>query len=373
MKNQPADDSQRSAELYKKQISLTEWFANISYADTEKIRAEDNEKRETLRELNQIIGLPYDAPMAQFASAAELADKNPQFAKFLREHGDDHCALRLIPLNPQLPKLRMRGRTVRSAMDWFDEQKINPDDYRADFMRHAGHAKWSAIFVANQHGVFGEVISGSHDQLTQGFYHDGALPHQFGFNFHEWTMAPADPDAPAHAQKIVNFIKVDDAKKRAKLRDKFGAKFAHNYLLGYFETIQNVGCDVEFCDFSRSLGDIYRDFCLDLSDETAKEILHGRGAAAGVARGKVHLVQNADDDFADGEVLVAPMTTPDLVGLMQKSAASITDQGGILSHAAIIARELQKPCVVGTLNATETLRDGQLVEVDGARGTVKLV
>ena len=67
------------------------------------------------------------------------------------------------------------------------------------------------------------------------------------------------------------------------------------------------------------------------------------------------------------------MTTPDLVGLMKKSIAIITDKGGILSHAAIIARELGKPCVVDTGDATMKLRDGQIVEVDGAKGIVKIV
>jgi pyruvate,water dikinase len=58
------------------------------------------------------------------------------------------------------------------------------------------------------------------------------------------------------------------------------------------------------------------------------------------------------------------------VPLMQKAVAIVTDQGGILSHAAIIARELGKPCIVGTGNATKELKNGQLVTVNATNGTV---
>jgi len=67
--------------LYKKQISLTEWFENIKHSDTEALREEDNEKRERLRVLNEIIDLPYDKPY-QF-SALDIAEKNESFLNFL--------------------------------------------------------------------------------------------------------------------------------------------------------------------------------------------------------------------------------------------------------------------------------------------------
>ena len=67
------------------------------------------------------------------------------------------------------------------------------------------------------------------------------------------------------------------------------------------------------------------------------------------------------------------MTTPEFVPLMQKAAAIITDQGGILSHAAIVSRELGKPCITGTENATSLLKDGDMVEVDADEGVVRKV
>ncbi|XXT57084.1 PEP-utilizing enzyme [Sorangium sp. So ce590] len=71
-----------------------------------------------------------------------------------------------------------------------------------------------------------------------------------------------------------------------------------------------------------------------------------------------------------GEVLVAPMTSPDWVPTIRRAATLVTDSGGMTCHAAIVSRELRIPCVVGTRSATRTLRDGELVTVDGAHGKV---
>jgi pyruvate,water dikinase len=72
----------------------------------------------------------------------------------------------------------------------------------------------------------------------------------------------------------------------------------------------------------------------------------------------------------DGEVLVAPTTSPDWVPTLRRAAAVVTDTGGMTCHAAIVTRELGVPCVVGTGSATRALHDGDVVVVDGSRGTV---
>ena len=71
--------------------------------------------------------------------------------------------------------------------------------------------------------------------------------------------------------------------------------------------------------------------------------------------------------------MVATMTFPNFIPAMEKAAAFVTDEGGILCHAAIVAREMKKPCIIGTKIATQVLHDGQLVEVDAKRGIVKIL
>ena len=101
-------------------------------------------------------------------------------------------------------------------------------------------------------------------------------------------------------------------------------------------------------------------------------LVQGLAASAGRASGVVRVLQSPDqgDRLQSGEVLVAPMTSPDWVPTMRRAAAIVTDGGGMTCHAAIVSRELGVPAVVGARTATTVLRDGELVTVDGAQGTV---
>ena len=101
-------------------------------------------------------------------------------------------------------------------------------------------------------------------------------------------------------------------------------------------------------------------------------LLTGLGAAPGIVAGRVRRLRAAADGarLEAGEVLVAPMTSPDWVPTMRRAAALVTDGGGVTCHAAIASRELRVPCVVGTRTAMQVLRDGELVTVDATSGTV---
>ena len=103
-----------------------------------------------------------------------------------------------------------------------------------------------------------------------------------------------------------------------------------------------------------------------------RPLVHGLGASPGVASGKVRVLQSPDDEASmqRGDVLVTRMTSPDWVPIMRRAAAIVTDAGGMTSHAAIVARELGVPCVVGAHEATRVLSTGTLVTVDGGAGTV---
>ncbi len=105
---------------------------------------------------------------------------------------------------------------------------------------------------------------------------------------------------------------------------------------------------------------------------TREEILSGLAASPGVAAGQVQIVYHPSEihKVEAGQILVAEMTTPDYVPAMKRAAAIVTDKGGRTCHAAIVSRELGVPCVVGTVHATKTLQDGQVVTVHGMQGKV---
>jgi phosphohistidine swiveling domain-containing protein len=103
--------------------------------------------------------------------------------------------------------------------------------------------------------------------------------------------------------------------------------------------------------------------------------IRGNSAFAGKVRGKVKIVLTSDDisKVKQGDILVAIMTFPHFVPAMEVAKAFVTDEGGILCHAAIIAREMSKPCIIGTKIATKVLKDGDLVEVDANKGIIKKI
>ena len=109
------------------------------------------------------------------------------------------------------------------------------------------------------------------------------------------------------------------------------------------------------------------------SESNGEVLISGLGATPGKASGNVKTVTKLDqlDKVAEGDIIVAQMTTPDMVPAMKRASGIVTDEGGTTSHAAIVSRELGVPAVVGTETATSELEDGQLVTIDGEKGTVE--
>ena len=101
-------------------------------------------------------------------------------------------------------------------------------------------------------------------------------------------------------------------------------------------------------------------------------ILKGIPASPGIGSGIVKILKSPKeiDRIEKGDVLVAPMTSPDYVPAMKKASAIITNEGGMTSHAAIVSREMGTPCVVGAKDATKILKDGQIVTVNGKTGEI---
>jgi len=107
----------------------------------------------------------------------------------------------------------------------------------------------------------------------------------------------------------------------------------------------------------------------------ASSRLEGIAGSAGVAEGRARVVAGPEDPngLQDGEVLVAETTNPSYASFFLVASAVVVDIGGLLSHAAIVAREMGIPCVINTRHARQTIRTGDLVRVDGDRGVVEVL
>ncbi|PLX28843.1 hypothetical protein C0581_00840 [Candidatus Parcubacteria bacterium] len=109
-------------------------------------------------------------------------------------------------------------------------------------------------------------------------------------------------------------------------------------------------------------------------DQTITEF-SGACAYPGEVQGRVVRVDEEEDmnKFRDGDILVSTSTSPKIIPAMKRAAAIVTDSGGITCHAAIVSRELQVPCVIGTKIATRLLKDDDEVKVDATNGSIKKI
>ena len=116
-----------------------------------------------------------------------------------------------------------------------------------------------------------------------------------------------------------------------------------------------------------------------LIEDIRKDVTRLKGSVACYSekkiRGIVKIINNSSDikDVEKGDILVTVMTTPNYMQAIYKASAIVTDEGGVTCHAAIISRELNIPCIIGTKIATKVLKDGDLVEVDANKGIVKII
>ena len=126
----------------------------------------------------------------------------------------------------------------------------------------------------------------------------------------------------------------------------------------------------------KSLLQVYKKIQKKVADKrssTESNVIQGIVASSGRGVGLVKVVNKPKDvgGVKKGSILITQMTSPTLTAFLPKISAIVTDWGGMLCHAAILAREMGVPCIVGTQNATKVLKDGDLVEADADNGVVR--
>ncbi|HLC98985.1 MAG TPA: PEP-utilizing enzyme [Candidatus Nanoarchaeia archaeon] len=127
------------------------------------------------------------------------------------------------------------------------------------------------------------------------------------------------------------------------------------------------------CASGKDIQKAMKELGIEQKQEGGAGEIKGMIANRGKAQGTVKIVKRAKDieKVEKGDMLVASSTHPDYITAMQRAAAFVTDEGGLTSHAAIVAREMGKPCIVGTKNATNRLKDGDKIEVDANKGIIR--
>lgn len=124
-------------------------------------------------------------------------------------------------------------------------------------------------------------------------------------------------------------------------------------------------------------------FAYEFISESSFNEIKGTAVNKGIVRGRAKVLFYSSDKFdqvskmikemKNGDILIAETTSPELMAACKKASAILTNQGGLLSHAAIVSRELRIPCIVGFGNITHIIKTGDLIEVDGNKGIVKIL
>lgn len=167
---------------------------------------------------------------------------------------------------------------------------------------------------------------------------------------------------PTEMRNIILGKKVDILKIKEERKDLVGCIFDRN---GKWKILPREDLKM-FLEDSIFKGE---------KDGVEVTLLKGQVANKGVARGVVKVIERRDEfgKFNPGDILVAPMTSVDYVPIMGVAGAFVTNEGGITSHASIVSREMNKPCIIGTKIATKVLKDGDFVEVDAEKGVVTIL
>jgi len=140
--------------------------------------------------------------------------------------------------------------------------------------------------------------------------------------------------------------------------------------------VLSIDGQISIISGKKSVEDIAKKYGIeDVKQQVSLKQIKGQPACLGKATGKAKIIKNIREfsKIKQGDILITPMTTPDYVSVMKKVAAIVTDEGGVTCHAAIVSREFNIPCIVGTSNATKVFSDGDLIEVDANTGIAKLI
>ena len=159
----------------------------------------------------------------------------------------------------------------------------------------------------------------------------------------------------------------------AKIKDDLKQRIGGFAVLIYPDSIQT-----ELIDFDEVKADLNNYYLKQygFNENAQSNIIKGQIANKGKVSGTVKVIIDIDREsqkLDNGDILVTGMTRPEFVPLMKRAGAIVTDEGGITSHAAIVSRELNKPCIIGTKISTQVLKDGMRVEVDADKGVVTIL
>ena len=341
-----------------KNTSLQGWSKLTEEYFGKKLRVEDRKDREAIYTLLEKYGAPHER-FHSFESGDKLTQK--QLDEAVKNLGFPYW----ISASPKLGitdinrTAKLRLESVKDGWE-FLQDLARLEDYKILVMQYADNPtyKGSVLVSQGKNGIADFVKGDKHPQLIAGLTISDPLLFDKNGIVHYSTTAPKDLQEEIYKSTI---------------------EHQGHYEFQFGELDGKVG--LSFFDYNDELAyedidSLFRDLVAYYDKENGGDYLvKGLPASLGKVTGVCRVILSTDpksySSIQEGEILVSDSTNPEMTLVMKKAVAIVTDLGGVTSHAAIVTRELEIPCIVGAKNATEVLKNGMKVEVNASEGIVK--
>lgn len=365
--------------------SLINWLeqAGQTKARLRDSLAYDNNKTKRLNLLSQIIKLP--TARARYIKANKFNLHDPAIKNLITELGGvrKKYSFRIAPQATSasaFPVIKKYGLTFAQFAKYLKKSRLpkNKAAVRITDYRHT--IKYAAIVIVSPAGIIGEVARGTLYHLTY------SIPLKNGDKISTFYKTPGGqltllnptPELNTLAATVINYLYLKNNQTKQKLRRQ-GFRIYGRYLGGYYEYVEGAAGDGVFTDMN--LKKITNNInvkavikSLKQPAATGKLLLKGLAVnpAPMVVTGYIQLINDQTiNKFRTGNILLCKRTTASYLPAMKRARAIITELGGLTSHPAIMARELNIPCLVGIPGVTKKLRNKTTVQINLAAGTVK--
>ena len=366
--------------MQKNSNSLTEWFIDLKKTGVEPANYDDFLNKELskfqhLEKMHREVGVPIHEYFT--FDYKDFKEGSENVSSFFDHHNSTgKYSIRAEPNKERanvLPTQRKHGIPKEECYKFVESLGPEAKNYVIRVWEW-DLPLYSGIMVVNDEGIFLEMAEGIHMQLSQGWLNKNTLMHawivfsdshtgRFNFDFSDNTVERLAYDV---ASLIRPGKPVDDYET------------ANGYITGSYDFMYYRNLGIRFNDHNDSkivTNLTLRSLSLSIGADANSMDITGLGACPGKARGTVRVVKNVEDAqfLKKGEILVAEMTSPEYVPYMSRVKAIITDYGGILCHAAIVSREMNIPCIVGTVDATKKLKTGDEIYMDASDGFIQRI
>lgn len=354
-------------EYFRGHAGLGEWLRSGGSERADEFAVEDLTKTDRLQVLRGAIALP-TVPTVKFAAERVLA-RGEDFVEFEHLATGRPYALRLRRQNGAGTLARNRGLPIPELVEWAASQGSAIETCIFEFEQHV-EAERAVTLIVGVAGVSLEATEGSLAQLSKGLVEDSTT--------YVGQGDPAEVSDGASTEQMRDFLRrvlghlvVADEAQIAMLHE-LGVPVSGWMLDGYFEAIL-ADEEIYFVDYNRMLAGIAPDVLPLESTASDGAILRGRVGSPGMVTGRARLVLEdvPPPALMAGDIIVARFTSPDLAPLMASASGVITEIGGVLSHAAVLCRELHLPALVGATNALQLIAEGDVITLDASHGEVR--